>query len=208
MWGLSIRIACLGVTLGCLVTGTAVVQARAQRSASTSPALAAIPEPDRIVRPGLAPHQYHTAPPALKAAQPRTSVGVLAATASTHPASNWLRAEDGRISVAVGVYNDPTGSAVVPSGEAVLDLAMRDVPWYFDGHNPGVFTPLLSEGVGSYFDYWESTGREHRFRIVAVRSWDRSWGEPKPVTTLVVAQFQTCRTLDGSVDWIYDAVAA
>src|SRR5579871_3092566 len=65
------------------------------------------------------------------------------------PLTNWLRSEDGRISVYVGVYNDPTGSTPVPHGYAVLDLAMTWVRWYFDGHNPGVFTPLLDEANGS-----------------------------------------------------------
>lgn len=124
------------------------------------------------------------------------------------PRGDWLRSEDGRISVAVGVYDDPTGSQAVPEGMAVLDLAMRSVPYYFDGHNPGVFTPLLGESAGSVFDYWDGRGTLHRFRIVAVRSWLRASGEPPPVSGRVVAQFQTCRTLDGSVDWIYDAVAA
>ena len=121
---------------------------------------------------------------------------------------NWLASDDGRSSVYVGVYNDPTGQAPVPHGYAVLDLAMREVPWYFDGHNPGVFTPLLNEGVGSRLDYWDGHGTLHKFRIIAVRSWQRLAGEPPPVSGAVVAQFQTCRTLDGSVDWIYDAVAA
>jgi hypothetical protein len=209
MRGFMLRTACLGVAFGCLAGGTtAFTQAH---STVGRPVATAFSEPSRIVRPGTSPHVYRTAPPPAPApAKPRPSVGVLATAATTAPHAiyNWLRAEDGRISVAVGVYNDPTGQAVVPSGEAVLDLAMRMVPWYFDGHNPGVFTPLLDEGVGSYFDYWDSAGREHRFRIVAVRTWYRTSGEPPPVTPLVVAQFQTCKVADGSIDYIYDAVAA
>lgn len=131
-----------------------------------------------------------------------------AAAAQPAPAriTNWLRSEDGRISVYVGIYDDPSGSAPVPHGYAVLDLAMTWVRWYFDGHNPGVFTPLLNEGSGSVLDYWDGFGTLHRLQIISVRSWQRDAGEPGPVSRAVVAQFQTCRTLDGSVDWVYDAV--
>jgi hypothetical protein len=135
-----------------------------------------------------------------------TTPSAAPAPAEPPPTANWLRSEDGRMSVYVGIYNDPTGQAPVPHGYAVLDLAMSGVRWYFDGHNPGVFTPLLGEGDGSVLDYWDGGGRVHRLRIVAVRSWQRSAGEPPPVSGAVVAQLQTCRTLDGSVDWIYDAV--
>ena len=211
MKGYLLRVACLGLAFACLCGGTtAFTQAQ---SSPSRPVAATFSEPGRIVRPGVAPHVYRTAPsptPVPAPAKPKAAVGVLATAAITtsHPIYNWLRSEDGRISVAVGVYNDPTGQAPVPSGEAVLDLAMRMVPWYFDGHNPGVFTPLLGEGAGSYLDYWDGSGREHRFRIVAVRTWYRSSGEPPPVTPLVVAQFQTCKVADGSIDYIYDAVAA
>jgi hypothetical protein len=211
MGRLSIRLASLCLLLGGLLATSAYAAApRTSVQPHKTAATTAIAEPGRIVRPGLAPHVYKTPPPSPKPvpAKPATVVGAMASSTPSHPVYNWLRAEDGSISVAVGTYNDPTGNAVVPSGEAVLDLAMRDVPWYFDGHNPGVFTPLLNEGAGSYFDYWDGTGREHRFKIVAVRSWYRDWNEPPPVTPLVVAQFQTCKTLDGSWDYIYDAVAA
>lgn len=212
MGRLSIRLAGLGLLASGLLATTAfaTLPKPAHRTLTARSTAMAIAEPGRIVRPGTVPHLYRTPPPSPKPAPPKptTFVGVMASTAPAHPIYNWLRAEDGSISVAVGVYSDPTGSAPVPSGEAVLDTAMRDVPWYFDGHNPGVFTPLLNEGVGAYFDYWDGSGREHRFRIVAVRSWYRMNGEPPPVTPLVVAQFQTCKTLDGSYDWIYDLVAA
>ena len=117
-----------------------------------------------------------------------------------------LRSEDGRLDTGVGLYY--TLAQRVPAWEAVLDVRMRMVSYYFDGHNPGVFTPLLSESIGSVIDYWDGSGALHRFRVVAIRSWDVAWDEPPPVSGSVIAQFQTCRTLDGSVDWIYDAVAA
>ena len=131
--------------------------------------------------------------------------------AATGPVSpprfyNYLRSEDGLIETSVGYYTSL--QQTVPAWEAVLDLRMKMLPYYFDGHNPGVFTPLLSEHAGSVIDYWDGGGSLHRFRIIAVRSWDRYQGEPPPVSGSVVAQFQTCRVSDGSVDWIYDAVAA
>ena len=150
------------------------------------------------------------APPAPAAVSKPAAPPVAAPVAAPAPQriTDWLRAEDGRFAVGVGVYDDPTGQAPVPHTIAVLDLAIHDVNWYFDGHNPGVFTPLLSEGQGSVLDYWDNSGALHRLRIVSVRSWSRYAGAPPPVSGAVVAQFQTCRYLDGSVDWIFDAVAA
>lgn len=169
-------------------------------------------EPTRTVRPGISPHVYRTPPPpkpAPVAAVTHVATAVQASgSAVTHPTTNWLHAEDGSLNVAVGFYWDASGQTAVPRYEAVLDMAIKDVQYYFDGHNPGVFTPLLGEGVGSYFDYWDGNGTAHRFRLVSVRSWTAANGEPPPVTPLVVAQFQTCRVPDGSVDWIYDLVAA
>jgi len=49
-------------------------------------------------------------------------------------------------------------------------------------------------------------GRAHPLRVVAVRQEARSAGPPPPAQAGVVAQFQTCVTLDGSVDRILDAV--
>lgn len=149
------------------------------------------------------------APPApAPAPRPPTPTATVAAAPAPQRITDWLRAEDGRFAVGVGIYDDPTGQAPVPHSIAVLDLAIHDVSWYFDGHNPGVFTPLLSEGPGSVLDYWDGSGTLHRLRIVSVRSWSRYAGAPPPVSGAVVAQFQTCRYLDGSVDWIFDAVAA
>ena len=122
------------------------------------------------------------------------------------PPTNYLQSADGRIATAVGVYYSLRDA--VPQWEAVLDLRMKMVQYYFDGHNPGIFTPLLDEQVGSVLDYWDGSGTRHLFRVIAIRSWQRMSGEPPPVAADVVAQFQTCRTADGTVDWIYDAVAA
>src|SRR5438105_11646934 len=85
------------------------------------------------LRPGLQPHVHRTPPPSPKpsaAPKPKpapvsqpAATTVLAGSASTapsHPVANWLRSEDGRVSVAVGFYNDATGNAPVPQGEAVL----------------------------------------------------------------------------------------
>ena len=136
---------------------------------------------------------------------PPTGAAILAPARPPRP-TDYLRSEDGLISTSVGYYYSLQQS--VPAWEAVLDLRMKMVSYYFDGHNPGVFSSLLSEHTGSVIDYWDGVGTVHRFRIIAVRSWDRYQGEPPPVSGSVVAQFQTCRTSDGSVDWIYDAVAA
>jgi hypothetical protein len=79
---------------------------------------------------------------------------------------------------------------------------------YFIGHNPGPFTPLRSLGVGSEIVYYDGTGMPHGWRIVATRTWSRWWGSPPLASPDVVAQFQTCITLDANWDEILDAVPA
>jgi hypothetical protein len=90
---------------------------------------------------------------------------------------------------------------------ADIDTCVTDVT-YFLGHNPGVFTPLMSETVGSVLTWYDGAGNAHVYRVVSVRTWYRDNGVPPKTSPSVVAQFQTCQVSDGSVDRILDAVPA
>jgi hypothetical protein len=107
----------------------------------------------------------------------------------------------------VGIYSDCSGQTPLTHASAAIDTCISGRT-YFVGHNPGVFTPMLSESVGSIITWWDGAAHAHVLRIVAVRSWMRSDGVPPPVSGAVTAQFQTCAVYDGSKDWIYDAVPA
>jgi hypothetical protein len=119
---------------------------------------------------------------------------------------DWLRTTDGSLDVPVGVYSDCSGMAPVSYDGAAIDTCLGG-RLYFIGHNPGPFTPLRGLDVGSKIVYYDSTGMPHGWRIVATRTWSRWWGSPPPASDGVVAQFQTCITLDANWDEILDAVA-
>ena len=116
-----------------------------------------------------------------------------------------LRSEDGAINTYVGTYGDCSGQAALTHASAAIDTCVPGVN-YFIGHNPGVFTPLIDAHVGTRLDYYDAQGTLHRYRVVSVRPWARDAGVPPPALKNVVAQFQTCITLDGSLDQILDAV--
>lgn len=130
------------------------------------------------------------------------------AEAATGNPRNLLATPDGLLQASVGVYSDCRGFAPLSHAVAAIDTCisgLTGVP-YFVGHNPGVFTPLVTLAVGSTIDYFDGTGREHALRVIAARTWLRRSGLPPPVQAGEAAQFQTCLTADGSVDRILDAV--
>ena len=121
------------------------------------------------------------------------------------PPRNRLRTADGALDVPVGIYTDCTGMAPVSYAGAAIDTCLGG-RYYFIGHNPGPFTPLRNLGVGSVIVYYDGGGMPHGWRIVATRTWSRWWGSPPLASADVVAQFQTCITLDANWDEILDAV--
>ncbi|HZS13833.1 MAG TPA: hypothetical protein VFC09_04475 [Candidatus Dormibacteraeota bacterium] len=145
-----------------------------------------------------------TAPPAPRAAA-RTPVP--APPPPPAPPRNHLASADGRLDTGVGVYSDCGGTTALSHAYAAIDTCVGGRT-YFVGHNPGVFTPLLSETIGSVITWWDSSGAAHPLRIVARRDWARADGVPPMVSGAVVAQFQTCLVSDGSEDLILDAVPA
>lgn len=181
-------------------------QARVEAAQSTAtptaiPTLAPTATPAPVVHtPAPAPVATHVATPE-PTAPPRTPAPAPA------PPHNLLRSADGRLDTAVGVYSDCSGATALTHSAAAVDTCVTQ-DTYFVGHNPGVFTPLLSESVGSQVTWWDGSGQAHVWRIVAVRSWLRADGVPPPVSGAVVAQFQTCEVADGTKDWIYDVVPA
>jgi hypothetical protein len=143
-------------------------------------------------------HHSHGSGGSVHTAQPTGQPGGL---------TNWLTSADGTLNTAVGTYTDCTGAAPVPTNEAAIDTCMKGRT-YFVGHNAGVFTPLMHMAVGSLITWYDSHGRAHRLRVVAVRV---ATGGVQPLTTTtkrVDAQFQTCINPDGSVDRVLDAVSA
>ena len=185
-----------------------VSQAPANASARVEAATAATPAPTAI--PTLAPTPTPTAvpapaPTAVPTAPPRTAAP--APAAPPPPPRNLLRSADGKLDTGVGIYSDCGGSTPLTHTEAAVDTCVTQ-DTYFVGHNPGVFTPLLSESVGSIITWWDSAGTAHRLRISSVRTWMSANGVPPKSSGAVVAQFQTCYNLSGSEDWIYDAVPA
>lgn len=123
------------------------------------------------------------------------------------PPHSRLVSDDGRLDTGVGVYSDCSGNTALSHAYAAVDTCVGGRT-YFVGHNPGVFTPLMAESVGSVITWWDASGAAHRLRVVARRDWYRSNGVPPTVSGAVVAQFQTCLVTDGSEDVILDAVPA
>lgn len=118
---------------------------------------------------------------------------------------NLLFTPDHSVFTPVGSYTDCTGQAPLTHAAAAIDTCIGGLQ-YFIGHNPGVFTGLMSAGVGTLIGYYDASGRLHRYEVVADRTWLRKYGVPPPVKNGEVAQFQTCASADGSVDRILDAV--
>ena len=176
-----------------------VEAAQATATPTAIPTLAPTATPAPVVHtPAPAPVATHAATP-----EPTTPPR----TPAPAPPRNLLRSADGRLDTAVGVYSDCSGATALTHSAAAVDTCVTQ-DTYFVGHNPGVFTPLLSESVGSVVTWWDGNGQAHVWRIVAVRSWVRADGVPPAVSGAVVAQFQTCEVADGSKDWIFDVVPA
>jgi hypothetical protein len=123
------------------------------------------------------------------------------------PPRDRLRAGDGSLDVSVGIYADCSGMTEVTHDGAAIDTCLGG-RLFFIGHNPGPFTPLRDLGVGSLITYYDGLGLAHTWRIVQTRTWSRWAGSPPLASQDVVAQFQTCITLDGNWDEILDAAPA
>jgi hypothetical protein len=187
--------------------------------AATTPAPTAVPTPEPTPQPTTEPTPEPTAPPTqAPAPTPRPVVHAAPPAAQPPPPPppppappppprSRLISADGRLNTGVGVYSDCSGSAPVPQGIAAVDTCIGGRT-YFVGHNPGVFTPLLSESVGSVITWYDGNGTAHRLQIVARRDWLRNDGVPPPAVGGVTVQFQTCIVADGSRDLILDAVPA
>ncbi|HEY8643385.1 MAG TPA: hypothetical protein VIO84_11550 [Candidatus Dormibacteraeota bacterium] len=132
----------------------------------------------------------------------------LAYEASTWPAPsgprNLLESADGSLRVQVGSYTDCSGASAVPRYAAELDPCFAG-RYYFLGHNPGVFTPLMHMAPGDRITYHDAGGHALRFRIVDTRVIARNGGG-LTLPAGVAAQFQTCEVLDGAYVRILDAV--
>lgn len=187
-----------------LSAAPANANARVEAATTATPA-AATPTP--VITPVATPTPVPTPAPT---APPRPTARPVPPPPPPPPAPqvlrNLLRGPDG-LNTGVGVYSDCSGATALTHSEAAIDTCVTGVT-YFVGHNPGVFTPLMSTSTGSVITWWDGNGTAHALRVVAVRSWQRADGVPPPVSSAVVAQFQTCQVSDGSVDRILDVVPA
>lgn len=135
-------------------------------------------------------------------AVPEPSAPVAVAPAAV----NRLAEEGGGLDLHVGYYGDCTRATEVGHDGAYIDGCIQRPLGYFIGHNPGPFTPMAAVPVDQVIDYYDPDGNLHRLRIVSARQWNRFWGAPPLSQSDVVAQFQTCLTLDAVWDRILDAV--
>ena len=193
-----------------------VVDGRAMFAAASQPAAAVVAHPTAIPS-EHAPHHLairnaavapKTAPlqaAAIATPAPRPLRATLTPVHAPRPSPgqpqpvqyfNQLIGDDG-LDTAVGVYSDCSGQTPLSRTEAAIDACITD-RLYFVGHNAGVFTPLMSMGVGSLITYWDGAGVAHHLRVFAVVVWDRSAGTPPP-TPGATAEFQACLVPDGSV---------
>ena len=186
-------------------TGPARVEAAA--TSTPSPAVVSpVPTPTAAVAAPTAtptPAPTRTPHPPTPKAEPTAPLPPTAAPVIR----DRLRSADGTLNTGVTTYSDCRGTTPLTHTEAAVDTCVHSVT-YFVGHNPGVFTPLMSENVGALITWWDDGGTAHHLRVVAVRSWQRADGVPPVVDGAVVAQFQTCQVLDGSIDRVLDAVNA
>jgi hypothetical protein len=167
---------------------------------------------DPVARPAAARQSLlvqageHLPPPAGVMQPAQVMPPPVAPTAPPTHARDWLSSIDGTLQTSVGIYRDCSGSQPLTHATAAIDLCMQGRS-YFVGHNPGVFTPLLHMGVGDLLVWYDHAGGAHRLQVVTVRIWH---GGPvlSVVRAGIVAQFQTCINLAGSVRRILDAVPA
>lgn len=122
-------------------------------------------------------------------------------------APNRLVSADGTLDVAVGTYSDCSGRSPISAHIADLDPCFPG-RWYFVGHSPGAFSPLLHMRPGALITWFDANGTANPFRVVAIRDLQRNSGTLSLAQPDVAAQFQTCLTADGSLDLILDAVRA
>lgn len=129
----------------------------------------------------------------------------MAPTVAPNPVDR-LELEGGGLDLGVGFYGDCTRATEVGHDGAYIDGCIPRSLAYFIGHNPGPFTALAAVPVGQVVDYYDGGGHLHRLLVVSARQWNRFWGPPPLTQPDVVAQFQTCLTLDAVWDRILDAV--
>ncbi len=196
------------------VPATALVQAAAHSpSASSTFTLPATPAPTPVPTSQPTPTPTPTPLPAPPVSLPRPSATPTplpvppvslpqpsATPTPAPPAPLDNRLIGAGIDTAVTDYSDCTAAAPVPRNEAAIYTC---VTWdtYFLGHNPGVFTPLLSAQDGTTITYYDSAGAAHQYVIEGYVDVARPGTAPQPPAG-TVAQFQACiSTTEVRVYW-------
>ena len=135
------------------------------------------------------------------------SMTIVQSPAPPHARRDYLASDDGTLHTTVVTYSDCVGGQSLGRSLAAIDACVPG-RLYFIGHNPGVFTPLVHMRIGSVITWWDGDGTPQRLRVVRAEIRPASFGAAPYPPTGVVAQFQTCKVSDGSVDWVIDAAAA
>ena len=161
---------------------------------AATPETTPTPAPTAVPQPPTAPPAPAPARPAPPATQPAPAV----------PHVNALTGPYG-LGTGVGIYSDCGGSTPLPHAIAAIDTCVKGVT-FFVGHNPGVFTPLVSVNVGDVITYWDGAGVAHPLRVISVRNWVHT--TTPSIVPGATAQFQTCLNADGSLDRVLDAQPA
>jgi hypothetical protein len=177
-----------------------------------APATASAPAPGPDVAPVVA--QVRATAPSVTVQALAVSHPVPVAVAPAAPPApllrNMLISDSGGLRTGVGVYSDCSGRTALTHAVAAIDTCVAG-PTYFVGHDPGVFTPLMSMSVGDVITWYDRNGAAHPMRIVSIRDgYASANGAPRPTQAGVVAQFQTCEPYSpsGDYDRIIDTVNA
>ena len=185
-----------------LMTALALVGCGAAKPTTRAELFAAAPTGDRPAASARAESIVEPAPP------PPPAAPVAPVAAAGQPGEpNRLVSADGSLNVQVGNYSDCSGRSPISARQADIDPCFPG-RWYFVGHSPGAFSPLLRMRAGALITWFDANGTANRLRVVAIRDFARNSGVLSLAQPDVVAQFQTCLTADGSLDRILDAVRA
>ncbi len=105
-------------------------------------------------------------------------------------------------------YTDMTGTVIPAHGVATVDARAGANNFYLLGHNPGVFSPLMSVGPGSWVRYWDGQGLTHDFQVQARYQVSRTDVSPLVASYgSATLTLQTCLTGTTSTVWVWRAAA-
>ena len=97
----------------------------------------------------------------------------------------------GGVDASVTWYTDCSGNSAVPRNSVAIDTCDTAVT-YFVGHNPGLFTPLMSDGAGTHLTYYNGNGTATGYVIEGYWDITRAGATFPSPPAGTIAEFQTC----------------